>query len=57
MPIALMKRAIALYSSPYVSKETNAHNRRAWLKSIQHLGPRWVLRGGDVRWGHSNDRS
>lgn len=52
MTRALIRRAVRLFSSPYVSRSTNKHNRVQWLRSVHHLGDRWVLRGGDARWGN-----
>ena len=52
--IQLARRAIKLWSVPYVSKEINRANARKWMQSVQMLGPKWLLAqrvqriGGDV---------
>ena len=28
------------------------HNRTRWLRAVARLGQRWVLLGGDAKWGH-----
>lgn len=43
MNIQLARRAIKLYSCDLVPHSTNKHNRRAWLRSVALLGPRWLL--------------
>ena len=42
-PIQLARRAVRHYSSPWVPLSTNKFNRRAWLRSIDFLGDRWLL--------------
>lgn len=39
----LAKTAIRLYRNPLVPKHIQRHNQRAWLRSIQFLGDRWLL--------------
>lgn len=56
MTTALMRRAIQLYRSPYVSRATNKRNRVAWLFAVQELGPRWVYRNGPAKWGNGNTK-
>lgn len=57
MTMQLMRRAVQLFSSPYVPRSTNKHNRAAWLRSVQHLGDRWVLLGSaPVKWGHGEQQ-
>ena len=41
--ISLMRRAIRLYCSEYVSPEINRANRIAWLRAVERLGDRWLL--------------
>ena len=41
--IQLARRAVRLYSTPWVPLRTNKHNRRAWLRSVDFLGDRWLL--------------
>lgn len=41
--IELARRAIRHYSNDMVPLSVNKHNRRQWLRSVQLLGPRWVL--------------
>ena len=50
--IALLRQAVRLYRSPYVSREVNRRNRVAWLRSVAILGDGWVLAGRkEVSWG------
>ena len=50
--LSLVKRAIKLYRSPYVSKEVQRANARKWLASVAHLGADWLLAGRrEVSWG------
>ena len=39
----LLRTAIRLYRNPLAPKRTQRHNQRAWLRSIQFLGDRWLL--------------
>lgn len=39
----LLRMAVRLYNSPHVPKHINRHNQRAWLKSIEFLGDKWLL--------------
>jgi len=41
--LQLARRAIRHYNSDMVSKSTNRHNQRAWITSVQQLGPKWLL--------------
>jgi hypothetical protein len=41
--IALMRRAVRLYCSEYVSREVNRANRIAWLRAVERLGDKWLL--------------
>jgi len=39
----LARRAIKLWNCDLVPKATNRHNQKAWLSSVQQLGPKWLL--------------
>ena len=41
--IQLARRAIKLYSNNMAPKHINRANQRAWLRSVQMLGDRWLL--------------
>ena len=41
--IQLARRAVRLYSAPWAPLSLNKFNRRAWLKSVDFLGKRWLL--------------
>ena len=41
--VSLMRKAIRLFNSEYVSYEVNRANRVAWLCAVKRLGERWVL--------------
>ena len=43
MSYQLKRRAVRLYSAPWAPLSTNKHNRRAWLRSVDFLGQRWLL--------------
>ena len=43
MTTQLKRRAVKLYSAPWAPLHINKANRRAWLRSVQMLGPRWLL--------------
>ena len=56
--IALLRQAVRLYRSPYVSREVNRRNRISWLRSIHALGDGWVLAGRkEVSWGAKQRRT
>lgn len=52
----LLRRAVELFRSDLVPHSVNKANRRAWLRMVHHLGPRWVLRNGPAKWGHTNQQ-
>lgn len=56
MTMQLMRRAIRLYNSPYVSRAINKRNRLAWLRSMQIMGDNLVLRGAPAKWGYSEQQ-
>lgn len=39
----LARQAIRLYSNPRAPKHINRHNQRAWIRSVQFLGDKWLL--------------
>jgi len=41
--LSLAKRAVRLYSCDLVPKAINRANQRAWLRSVQMLGDKWLL--------------
>lgn len=41
--IPMLRRAVRLFNSEYVSKEQNRANRIAWLRAVQMLGDKWLL--------------
>ena len=52
MTVSLLRQAIRLYRSPYVSKEINRRNQKSWLLAhLRQLETGHVLRGAPVRWG------
>jgi hypothetical protein len=46
-----LRKAVALFRSPDVPKEIRRANARKWLAATEQLGERWVLRGGEAKWG------
>lgn len=41
--LALAKRAVRLYRCDLVPKAINRANQRAWLRSVEMLGEKWLL--------------
>jgi hypothetical protein len=39
----LLRQAIRLWSNPLVPKQVQRHNQRAWLRSVQMLGDKWLI--------------
>jgi hypothetical protein len=42
-PRSLLRHARGLFDVPGVPASTQRHNRKAWAKAVQALGPKWVL--------------
>jgi len=40
----LVKTAQQLWNVDFVPKEINRYNRRAWLKAVETLGDKWLLK-------------
>jgi hypothetical protein len=40
MKTKMLRRARALWASG--DRRLDRHNQRAWIRSIRHLGPRWL---------------
>lgn len=38
-----LKQAVRLFRSEYAPRSVRRHNARAWLRSVQQLGPKWLL--------------
>jgi hypothetical protein len=43
------KRALRLFRSEYVSRDTQRRNAVAWLIAVRQLGDRWLLASPDRR--------
>lgn len=43
MKTSMLIRARRNWNSEYVSRETNRLNQRNWIRSIRHLGDKWLL--------------
>lgn len=43
MSIKLKRQAIKLWNNPLAPRAINEHNRRAWLRSVQLLGDKWLV--------------
>ena len=39
----LLRHARRLYNSDLAPAELNRRNRKAWVRAVQNLGPRWVF--------------
>lgn len=42
-PKDIARQARRLWSNPDAPAHTNRHNRRAYIRSVLLLGPKWVL--------------
>ena len=38
-----LRRVRRMFNSEYVSRSTNRHNMRAWVRSVRMLGNSWLL--------------
>lgn len=52
----LMRRAVELFRSDLVPRSVRKHNARAWLRAVDRLGDKWVIRGGEAKWGIRNNQ-
>jgi hypothetical protein len=43
MKLSQVKRAYKLFAHPNTEKSTIRHNVKAWLKSVNLLGDKWIL--------------
>ncbi len=44
MNTQLARRAIRLFANDLAAKRTRHHNARQWLRAVQILGDKWVVR-------------
>jgi len=43
MNTKMLKHVRTLFNTDGVPAHTNRHNQRQWVKSIRHLGDKWLL--------------
>ena len=43
MNTKMLKHVRQLFNTQDVDKRINRHNQRQWVKSIRHLGDKWLL--------------
>jgi hypothetical protein len=43
MNTTYLRRVRRLFNSDMVSRSTNRHNQRAWVRSVRALGRQWLL--------------
>ena len=43
MNIHHLRRVRRMFNSDMVSRSTNRHNQRAWVRSVRLLGRQWLL--------------
>lgn len=43
MKTHLLRTARRCFNSEYVSRQTNRHNQRQWVRSLRFLGCDWLL--------------
>lgn len=43
MNTKMLKHVRTLFNTEGVDKRINRHNQRQWVKSIRHLGDKWLL--------------
>jgi hypothetical protein len=53
--LALVKKALRLFSGRGISKATRHANARKWLTANHALGERHLLRGGSPKWGQPGE--
>ena len=46
-----LRKAIRLFRAPGIPREVYRRNALAWLRSVQWLGERHILKGGERKWG------
>jgi hypothetical protein len=56
MSRALIRRAVALFRSPYAPRQVRRANARKWLASVHMLGDKWLLSRPQQR-GHAEPRA
>jgi len=39
----LARLAVKLWSNPLVPKRINRYNQRAWIRSVEFLGEKWLI--------------
>lgn len=39
----LVRKAVALFRSEHAPRSVRRHNARMWLRSVHHLGDKWLL--------------
>ena len=53
--LALVKKALRLFTGRGISKATRHANARAWLRANAMLGEKHLLRGGTPKWGQPGE--
>ena len=43
MNVTYLRRVRRLFNNPDVPRHVVRHNCRQWVKSVRHLGPKWLL--------------
>lgn len=43
MNVTALRRVRQLFNSPDVPAHINRHNQRQWVRSVRHLGDKWLL--------------
>lgn len=43
MNISMLRRVRKNFDAVDAPRHIRRHNMRAWVKSVRHLGPKWVL--------------
>jgi hypothetical protein len=49
---AMLKKAVALFRSPFAPRSVRRHNARQWILAMHQLGDKHVYRGGEAKWAY-----
>lgn len=43
MNTKMLTKVRTMYGNREASRQTNRHNQRSWVRSVRHLGDKWLL--------------
>ncbi len=53
MNTTLLRRVRQMFNTPDVPAHVNRHQQRQWVRSVRHLGDRWLLAKPINKRGHA----